>query len=86
MTRIKIDRQAQAQKRLKKSQERNLTRKPIVKAAYQSYRNKKKSELLGVFSRLQRIHSHTLRDSKTDIIYSIMEAEYGIGWGIVFEK
>lgn len=38
-------------------------------------RGKSKEELLQIYSRLQRVHGLTLKDSKQDIIWAIIDAE-----------
>jgi hypothetical protein len=58
-------------KKREMTQERIEARKQRAK----ELRGKSKEELLQIYSRLQRVHGLTLKDSKQDIIWAIIDAE-----------
>jgi len=58
-------------KKREMTQERIEARKQRAK----ELRGKSKEELLQMYSRLQRIHGLTTKDSKQDIIWALIDAE-----------
>lgn len=58
-----------------KKREMTQSRIEARKQRAKELKGKSKEELLQIFTRLQRVHALTLKNSKQDIIWAIIDAE-----------